>query len=604
MHILKSLLFISSALGLVSCENLMVDPSEIKADQTGRQLVGPARDYVPSSKSMEQLASEVNYSMQKRRQLGWDIMEKVISPVSTGVEGQTIPLWMTWYDEKEVQSILSRGIGDLGAESGDKGLTSVQSRQVLEAHDSDREGINSESFATLLESLKDADQAIINGAGADQMEGLRRTGAVGFSPAFARHLLENYKDIARCDMTQAGISPADLDLTGADSFSECMVEFGTDSVMIKASWQLVEASNGDRCRIEAYDYSSDSWMSATKAMTEFTSEGVVDVYPFLRLENMLPPEGPVDVNPECGDSTLVSPRQVRGRYVEVPESDKIFTVQTRGNDRIPAKKWALRALHIVTKETREWVWASFAWSPDDQKNLDLGSDRPQSIPAPWSNYKLTIASGFEEKDPTPWFGANGEVIETLKSIYQNRIEWANHEAGRMIPQWATDPHIEIGDPDSNCIGCHQDPFRIRDGVEGSQKHRMNFPSDFSFQIAEGAGVGRFRSEIISAMEVTPSGPQEPGAATNEQIELAKSRLSEIFDTSCVGCHASGALNAPIFSTEEFVEGQTESARARRDLAVEYVFADIMPKFSPFTDEQKSEFGELVFCIKEESSCPN
>jgi hypothetical protein len=126
-----------------------------------------------------------------------------------------------------------------------------------------------------------------------------------------------------------------------------------------------------------------------------------------------------------------------------PKADEIYTVQVGDgtNFRMPA-------MHLVTKELREWLWITLWWSPEP--DTDFGADRPADIKklgGPWSHYKMNVSVAYEEKDPDPRGGFEGSLGDALEAAY----------SGVGGPTWASNPYLEKGAPNaqSNCIGCHQ-----------------------------------------------------------------------------------------------------------------------------------------------------
>ncbi|WPV69212.1 hypothetical protein [Chitinophaga sp. LS1] len=60
-------------------------------------------------------------------------------------------------------------------------------------------------------------------------------------------------------------------------------------------------------------------------------------------------------------------------------------------DLVKAGNYALLvAMHVTSKETINWTWQTFWWSPDT-KNPVFGADRPATISKPWNNYNMRTA---------------------------------------------------------------------------------------------------------------------------------------------------------------------------------------------------------------------
>jgi hypothetical protein len=89
---------------------------------------------------------------------------------------------------------------------------------------------------------------------------------------------------------------------------------------------------------------------------------------------------------------------------------------------------ALVAAHISTRETSDWVWATFWWH--DEPNAEpYGADRLKTIPEVFRNYRMNVAYSAD----TPHEPDGG-------------------------PHVAFNPYLEAAfsyGPKSNCIACHQ-----------------------------------------------------------------------------------------------------------------------------------------------------
>src|SRR5262249_22313022 len=108
-----------------------------------------------------------------------------------------------------------------------------------------------------------------------------------------------------------------------------------------------------------------------------------------------------------------------------PSESDIYTMQLT-----PDTTMRLAALHIITKELRDWSWITLRWPPDPTS--DFAADRPPAITAlggPWASYKMCVVTGYVEKD-----------------------------AAQPGPStWCSNPYLEVGanNAQTNCIGCHQ-----------------------------------------------------------------------------------------------------------------------------------------------------
>ena len=84
-------------------------------------------------------------------------------------------------------------------------------------------------------------------------------------------------------------------------------------------------------------------------------------------------------------------------------------------------RFRMPAMHLVTKELREWLWITIWWS--DKPDEDFGADRPDEITklgGPWRNYKMNVVVSYEEKDPDPRGGFDGSLGDALAATYDGR----------------------------------------------------------------------------------------------------------------------------------------------------------------------------------------
>src|SRR5690606_27811438 len=106
-------------------------------------------------------------------------------------------------------------------------------------------------------------------------------------------------------------------------------------------------------------------------------------------------------------------------------------------------------------ELRHWLWITIWWSPEP--NTDFGADRPEAITelgGPWKNYKMCVATDFEERDPDPTGGyptGPGSLGDALAAVH------GGGSPGSPTPSWCSNQFIERGakNAQTNCVGCHQ-----------------------------------------------------------------------------------------------------------------------------------------------------
>jgi hypothetical protein len=182
-------------------------------------------------------------------------------------------------------------------------------------------------------------------------------------------------------------------------------------------------------------------------------------------------------------------------------------------------------MHITTKETREWVWATYWWAPNDSDsvrstNSDFGADRDISgigskeMRERLDNYKMCTTVEFAELDDLKQRYA-AELADPKHPQHSLATALlAAHEHVNAVPEggkypqlvgssppatWCSNPFVEEhpGNSHTNCIGCHQhaatgisfaNTFYL--GLQesdwpvfpryGTTRVRNTFPSDFSW----------------------------------------------------------------------------------------------------------------------------
>jgi hypothetical protein len=254
------------------------------------------------------------------------------------------------------------------------------------------------------------------------------------SPAFVGHLFSNYDSILRC---MNGF-PAATDAPPSETnFAPCVgQEFPAGAALVKARWVP------ETLPLEAFDTSADA-LSTTLATAEW---------------------GP-------------APRTA------TPDEQSIYTMRISSGLRM-----RLAALHIVTKELRDWIWISLFWS--DTPSSDFGADRPADFTGPFGSYKMCVVVGYDEGDP-----GDPTLPPSLGSALA-----ATRAFGPRT--WCSNPYLEHGTANAktNCIGCHQHagtdlmtsailegPSAFPDGSRA--KSRMNFPADYTFTTTTGLDLG-------------------------------------------------------------------------------------------------------------------
>ena len=239
-------------------------PSELsgKADVFGRALVGVAQPYnadLSLSAQEERLRTDMAY----RRQVSWDIVQRVIDPVPLlGVaeaganndalevaEGEipTVSRWQTWYGVEDLKRMFRELYVNLTPEQRaarapftKEAIDEIERWNAAAQERSERwpldrflkhvselgvcpEGMDAEACALSLQS---------NFSGATS-----GNARITYSPSTIRHLLENYAPVVAClealDQLAPNASPENED----QNFTYCLEsEFPADAVLTKAHW--------------------------------------------------------------------------------------------------------------------------------------------------------------------------------------------------------------------------------------------------------------------------------------------------------------------------------------------------------------------------------
>jgi hypothetical protein len=185
--------------------------------------------------------------------------------------------------------------------------------------------------------------------------------------------------------------------------------------------------------------------------------------------------GPVptyDTSPEKLAAKLASGTFGAGDGTAAPDASSAYTM------RLGTDTTRLVALHIMTKELRDWAWITLWWS--DTPNSDFGADRPASITGAFANYKMCVVTAYEENDHTP--------------------------------TWCSNPYLETQEraAKTNCIGCHQHggtgetaesilaaPEKFPDFSR--TKIRSSFPSDYAFTTVGGLEIAAEMRTRVDAL---------------------------------------------------------------------------------------------------------
>lgn len=407
--------------------------SEDDADAIDRMIIGQAAQY-PADPGLRARIDELDGSMAARRKMAWDVVAKVLAPVpiaaSRDVAPQAMPRFQTWYSRDDFLPMfdeLFRALPD-----GDKKtLAHFGERQIADVFPWEA------TMATSLASFtKDRWLARVKDLEAPGgVASLGGNGRVLMSPSYVAHVLRSYPELVTCAPPAAGAPPP-----SDTSFAACLAgEFPIDAAAVKQRWMPGGAP------MPTYD-------TSPKALADKLARG------------------------DFGG----------GDGAADPGADAIYTMQLT-----PDTTMRLAALHIVTKELRDWSWITLWWSPDP--DTDFGADRPPSIRAlggAWKNYKMCVVTGYAEKDPTQLAGGPST--------------------------WCSNPYLELGanNAATNCIGCHQHggtgqttasilgaPDAFPDHAR--TKIRSNFPADYVYTTSTGLDLTSSMKDTITALTPQP-----------------------------------------------------------------------------------------------------
>jgi hypothetical protein len=280
------------------------------------------------------------------------------------------------------------------------------------------------------------------------VQGLGGNHRVAYSPGIISHLMGEYGSLFDClPKLEPGapnaIAPETVPVS-TTNFAPCFSqEFPVDAALVKMSWYRANFGS-ERLPLPTYDTSARTIAAKLAGTSDDGGWG-------------------------------------KGIGQADPQDDAIYTVAMSDGT-----KFRMPAMHLVTKELREWLWITIWWS--DKPNEDFGADRPAEISnldGPWKNYKMNVSVSYEEKDPDPRGGFDGSLGDALAAAY----------TGVGKPSWVSNPYLEKGSPNaqSNCIGCHQHAGSNEnsESILGAPdkfpqasrtRVRKNFPSDYLWAV--------------------------------------------------------------------------------------------------------------------------
>lgn len=412
---------------------------ELDVQSADRAILGRAKPYAPDP-SLATEIDRLNRSQKARREAAWSALAKVLADTAIAegevkVDGQRVnlPSFRTWYQKDDFERTFARLYEDHGAEARKRRM-SFSAAKIDEAFDWNATDRGSWSEAQYFARVTDTDTQ-------RKAQGLGGNARVQYSTGMLRHLMKSWAQLSKCARGEVPNEP-NAEPRSESNFSTCFdEEFPKDAAVIKTSWLRAD-------------------FGLTVPIRPTTPEALRE-----RLD------GSKD---EGGWGNKITEAR--------PTEDQIYMVKMTDG----ASFW-MPAMHLVTKELREWLWISIWWSPDP--DTDFGADRPDAIAklgGPWKNYKMCVVTSYEEKDPDPTGGfptGPGSLGDALEAVHR----------GEGGPSWCSNQYIERGakNAQTNCIGCHQHAgtnLRSEDVLanpvsfpnSGRTKIRKNFPTDYVF----------------------------------------------------------------------------------------------------------------------------
>ena len=409
-----------------------------------RKIVGAARPY-DADPSLRARTAELSADVAERRRVAWRAVTKVLRPVTLAeskvrVDGKppTLPLFRTWYGKDDLERMFAKTYGDkTPADRKARAPTTDAEVDVAFAWNAaDQGSFADDDYLARVAKVKDAAFA----------QGLGGNARVSYSPGFVRHMMKDYAAELGC-LPKLGSIARDAAPPSATNFAPCFsAEFPIDAALVKASF--FRAEFGMMLPTHATDAKALGARMAGTADDGGWGKG----------------EGSADPGPES-----------------------IYTVTTSDGS-----TFRMPAIHLVTKELREWLWITLWWS--DRPDEDFGADRPKEVRdlgGPWSHYKMNVVVSYEENAVDPGAGVPASLASALRAT----------TGGGGAPSFGSNPYLERGakNAQTNCIGCHQhagDPNLSSESVlsdpslpmSGRTRVRKNFPADYVWSFDFGGEV--------------------------------------------------------------------------------------------------------------------
>ena len=519
------------------------------ASAEGRWLLGQASRY-PADTSLAARVEELHASQRSRRTVAWQAVARALAPVplahATSVANATVPRFRTWYDVEDVQRTFGRLYGGLSA--ADRAANARFSDTTLDA----ALGWNAAFVTTLPEWPADRlatwSASFMDGVTVAGITGIQR---IGLSPDAVRHVVSSYPEILRClaagapptladgppQPQQMAHEPVVLEPCGVRTLGPFFVATGgrlsTRLLGTPADAQItvrygVASTSPAACTGTAEEgcaVSGPGTFMVRVAAQGSVASGMIDVRydpPTANatacLQGVFPPSAAtvalewrrIGIGipfPSYDTSAAALARRLgpggdatwgMGDGTAEPGADSIYTMTTS-----VGTTFRLAGMHIRTREVDRWLNITMWWSPDP--DTDFGADRPdavRSLGAPWSNYKMCVATDFTENDADPAGGFDADHPTLGASLRQV------HE-GQGGPSWCSNPYIDAGPGlvRSNCVGCHQHalsgvrPSDVQNDIthypqNGRMQVRNNYPSDGFWGIDGGDRLGSVLQQTV------------------------------------------------------------------------------------------------------------
>lgn len=415
--------------------------SEDDVRSVERAIIGPARPYV-ADKTLQGKRDALDGSQKLRREAAWKSIAKVLKDgrlaepdVKVDSKRAKLPAFRTWYQKDDYERMFAKLYESHGAEArkARRAFTDAEVDAALAFNATDRGTWADDAFEGRLKEIDSRAAA----------QGLGGNARVQYSTGAVRHMMKSWAPLTKCARGEITDDP-NAEPKAPDMFAGCLdQEMPKDAAVIKAAW--LRSDFGMKVPVRPTS------AEALKARIA----GEVDEGGW----------GKGDPSSEVA-----------------PDETSIYSVKMSDGS-----SFRMPALHLITKELREWLWITIWWSPEP--DTDFGADRPAEIGklgGPWKNYKMCVVTGYEEKDPDPTGGfptGKGSLGDALKATYN----------GVGKPTWCSNQYVERGthNAQTNCIGCHQHAGTglrsetvLADDKAfphfGSTKIRKNFPADYVF----------------------------------------------------------------------------------------------------------------------------